>query len=63
MIERLEALPIEHSVLFDVHMLRLRAMLARARGDEVSYRDSVERYRNMAESLGFEGHIAIAKAM
>jgi adenylate cyclase len=47
----------------DLILLRLRALLARTRGDEVTYRDFADRYRAMAESLGFEGHIAIAEAM
>jgi class 3 adenylate cyclase len=50
-------------VMCDVWLLRLRALLARARGDEMGYRDYRDRYRAMAESLGFEGHIAWAEAM
>ena len=53
----------EGFVLRDVILLRPRALLARARGDEVAYRDLVNRYRAMAESLGFEGHIAMARMM
>ena len=34
-----------------------------ARGDDDAYRDLVIRYREMAKSLGFEGHIAWAEAM
>ena len=51
------------SAMRDITLLRLRALLARARGDDVAYRDLVSRYRAMAESLGFEGHIAWAEAM
>ena len=51
------------SAMLDITLLRLRALLARARGDDVAYRDLVNRYRAMAESLGFEGHIAWAEAM
>ena len=47
----------------DITLLRLRALLARARGENVAYRDLVGRYRAMAESLGYEGHIAWAEAM
>jgi len=47
----------------EITLLRLRALLARANGDDVAYRDLVNRYRAMAESLGFEGHIAWAEAM
>ena len=63
-IERLAAAPAEEGlVMRDIWLLRLRALLARARGDDVAYRDLVSRYRAMAESLGFEGHIAWAEAM
>ena len=51
------------SAIVEITLLRLRALLARARGDDVAYRDLVSRYRAMAESLGFEGHIAWAEAM
>jgi hypothetical protein len=44
-------------------LLRLRALLAWARGDEEAYRDFRDRYRAMARTLGFEGHIAWAEAM
>jgi hypothetical protein len=37
--------------------------LARARGDEAAYRDFRDSYRDMAKTLGFEGHIAWAEAM
>jgi adenylate cyclase len=49
--------------LYDVLLLRLRALLARAQGDESAYRDFVDRYRAMAQSLGYEGHIAMAEEM
>jgi hypothetical protein len=35
--------------------MRLRAMLAQAKGDEAVYRDFADRYRTMANELGFEG--------
>ena len=44
-------------------LLRLRALLARAHGDEAAYHDFVELYRVMATSLGFEGHMSMADAM
>ena len=47
----------------EIWLLRLRALLARARGGEDAYRDLVSRYHTMAESLGFQGHIAWAEAM
>ena len=46
-----------------IWLLRLRALLARARRDEAGYRDFRDRYRDMAKTLGFEGHIAWAEAM
>jgi class 3 adenylate cyclase len=51
------------SAVREITLLRLRALLARARGDDVAYRDLVSRYRAMAELLGFEGHIVWAKAL
>ncbi|BBZ41615.1 AAA family ATPase [Mycobacterium conspicuum] len=47
----------------EITLLRLRALLARACGDNVAYRDLASRYGTMAESLGFEGHIDWAAAM
>jgi hypothetical protein len=51
------------SAMREITLLRLRALLSRARGDDIAYRDYRDRYRAMAESLGFEGHIAWAEAM
>lgn len=63
-IERLAAASTgDHSALRDIWLLRLRALLARARGEGVKYLDFVNRYRNMASSLGSEQHIAWAEAM
>ena len=63
-IDRLANLPADDgSAMLEITLLRLRALLARARGDDVAYRDLVQHYRVMAESLGFEGHIAMAEAM
>ena len=50
-------------VVNETTLMRLRALLARARGDEAAYRDFRDRYRAMATSLGFEGHIKWAEAM
>ncbi|MBV8928758.1 MAG: cyclase, partial [Mycobacteriaceae bacterium] len=47
----------------DIWLTRLRALLARARGDVTAYSELVDRYRDMAETLGFEGHIDWAAAM
>jgi adenylate cyclase len=49
--------------LVEVPSLRLGALLARANGDEATYRDFRDRYRKMANELGFEGHMALAEAM
>jgi class 3 adenylate cyclase len=47
----------------DIELLRLRALLAGARGDAAAYTDFRDRYRDMARTLGFEGQIAWAEAM
>jgi class 3 adenylate cyclase len=63
-IERLAAAPADDGLLVrDILLLRLRALMARARGDEDAYRDYRDRYRAMAASLGFEGHMKWAEAM
>jgi hypothetical protein len=63
-IERLADAPAEAGlVIREIWLLRLRALLARARGDEAAYRDFRDRYRDMAKTLGFEGHIDWAEAM
>jgi class 3 adenylate cyclase len=63
-IERLAAEPADEGLaLRDIVLLRMRALLARAHGDEARYRDYRDRYRDMAKTLGFEGHIAWAEAM
>jgi adenylate cyclase len=63
-IDRLAAVPTDPGfLLHEISLLQLRALLARARGDEGTYRDFRDRYRLMATSLGFEGHIAMAEAM
>jgi hypothetical protein len=63
-IERLAAAPADDGlVVRDIWLLRLRAFLARARGDEAGYRDFADRYCDMATTLGFDGHIAWAEAM
>jgi class 3 adenylate cyclase len=63
-IERLGAAPADEGlVMRDIWLLRSRALLARAHGDDTVYRDYRDRYRDMAKTLGFEGHIAWAEAM
>jgi hypothetical protein len=69
-IERLADATIERSADADsgfavreIWLLRLRARLARAHGDDVSYALFRDRYRDMATALGFEGHIEWAGSM
>ena len=63
-INRLTALPTEPgNVMHDLWLLRMRALLARTRGDEASYRDYRDRYCKMATDLGFEGHMKWAEEM
>jgi class 3 adenylate cyclase len=62
-IARLTASPADGSVIREVWLLRMRALLARAHGDAAAYTHLRDRYRDMARSLGFEGHIAWAEAM
>jgi adenylate cyclase len=50
-------------VLFEVALLRLRALLARANGDGACYRDFAQRYQATAASYGFEGHLALAQLL
>ncbi len=60
-IERLAAAPLDGELLLrDIWLLRLGALLAAARGDEVAHRDFLQRYRAMARSHGWLGHIAMA---
>jgi adenylate cyclase len=63
-VERLTAVPTDDGfVLHELPLLRLRALLARAEGDEGRYREYAKHYRDLADSLGFEGHMALAAAM
>jgi hypothetical protein len=63
-IERLADAPADDGIVIrEIWLLRSRALLARAHGDEAGYRDYRDRYRAMATSVGFEGHMAWAKAM
>jgi len=63
-IERLAAAPADDGlVIRDIWLLRLRALLARAHGDAAAYADFRDRYRDMAKTLGFEGHIDWAEEM
>ena len=63
-IARLADAPADDGIAIrEIWLLRLRALLARARGDDAGYRDHRDSYCAMATSLDFEGHIAWAEAM
>ena len=63
-VDRLEAVPVTPGfVLHEVQLLRMRALLTRAHGDEAGYRSYVEHYRTRAAECGFTGHVATAEAM
>jgi hypothetical protein len=62
--ERLAAAGAGHEFVFlDCVVLHARALLARARGDESTYREFRDRYRETAAAIGYEGHLARAEAM
>jgi adenylate cyclase len=62
-VDRLAAIPGHEWVARDIMALRLRTLLAGARGDEAGYRQLRDRYRAVATPLGFEGHIQWAESM
>jgi hypothetical protein len=62
-IDRLAASGEEHQPVRDIMVLRLRTLLAKAGRDDAAYRELRDRYRAMATSLGFEGHMKWAEAM
>jgi adenylate cyclase len=63
-IDRLASVPTEPGfVLHELPVLRLRALLARAHGDEPGYRRFLERFAARAREAGFEGCVALAEAM
>jgi adenylate cyclase len=63
-IDTLAAVPTDPGyVMHELPLLRMRALLARAHGDEDGYRVYRDRYRTMATDLGFEGHMQLAEAM
>ena len=63
-IERLAQAPTDDGLaLRDIWLVRSRALLARVRGDAAAYAQFWDRYRDMAKSLDFQGHIAWAEAM
>jgi hypothetical protein len=63
-IERLAAAPADDGLAVrEIWLLRLRALLARAHGDDAAYAHFRDRDRDMARTLGFEGHMKWAKEM
>jgi adenylate cyclase len=63
-IDRLAEVPTEPGfVLHELPVLRLRALLARARGDESGYQRFLQRFRAKAQEADFEGCLAQADAM
>jgi adenylate cyclase len=57
-VAKLAAVPTDPAFkLNEIWLLRLRALLAEAEGDEATYREYRDRYRAMANDLGFEGHM------
>ncbi|MDT5066572.1 MAG: hypothetical protein QOK02_2727, partial [Mycobacterium sp.] len=63
-IDTLAAVPTDPGfVLYELPLLRMRALLARARDDDRGYRAFIDRYFAMAEAHEFEGHLATARAM
>ena len=63
-IDRLAAVPTEPGfVLHELPVLRLRALLARARSDEPGHQQFLERMRAKASEADFEGYQAQAEAM
>jgi len=63
-IERLADAPADEGLAMrEIWLLRLRALLAQAHGDATAYADLRDRYRDMAKTLGYEGHMKWAEAM
>ena len=60
-IERLAAAPLDDAVVLrKIWVLRLRALLAAARGDQAAQRDFHQQYRATVRSLGWLRHMAMA---
>jgi hypothetical protein len=63
-IDTLAAVPTDPGfVLYELPLLRMRALLASARGDDDGYQTYADRYFAMAQAVQFEGHLATARAM
>lgn len=53
----------QESAVRELMLLRLRALLSRARGDAITHRHFVIQYQAMADSLGFEAHVNEAEIL
>ena len=62
-IDRLARLPAGGVGARDIWLLRLRALVARAHSDAAAYAHFRDRYRDMARTLGLEGHMKWAEAV
>jgi class 3 adenylate cyclase len=62
-IDRLARTPGHGWVTQELLLLRMRALLAQTQGDDAGYRGYRDRYRDMATSLDFKGHIEWAEEM
>ena len=63
-VDRLAAAPVDPGfVVHSIWLLRARARIARAHGDDAAYHELRDNYRKMATDLSFEGHMAWAEAM
>ena len=63
-IDALAAVPTDPGfVFYELPLLRMRALLASAQGDDGAYRTYADRYVAMAHALRFEGHMATARTM
>jgi hypothetical protein len=63
-IDRLADTPADDGlVICEIWLLRPRALLARTHGAVAAYADFRDRYRDVATSLGYEGHMEWAGAM
>jgi hypothetical protein len=63
-VDRMATAPLEMgSDCLDLWLLLVRTLLLSVHGDENAYRGCRDRYRAMATSLGFEGHMQWAEEM
>lgn len=50
-------------VLYDLALLRMRALIARACDDKEGHRASADKYFACAQALEFQGHLCVAHAL